>query len=63
MRTTAAFAILLNLLAAAAAAAAQFAAPVPLTEAERAIRTQKFAFLRAALSRESPVEPERLGEE
>jgi hypothetical protein len=36
--------------------------PVRLTEAERAIRTEKGAVLRAALLRESPIEPQRLSE-
>lgn len=36
--------------------------PLALTEAERAVRAEKGAFLRAALMRESPVEPERLSE-
>ena len=36
--------------------------PVALTEAESGVRAEKGAFLRSALMRESPVEPQRLSE-
>jgi HEAT repeat protein len=60
MRLIGAIAVGFGLLCAATTAAQR--SPVPLTEAERAIRAEKGAFLLAALKRESPVEPERLGE-
>ena len=60
MRHVGAIAVVFGLLCAATTAAQR--SPVPPTEAERAIRAEKGAFLRAALMRESPVEPERLAE-
>ena len=60
MRLVGAIAVVFGLLCAATTAAQR--SPVPLTEAERAIRAEKGAFLRAALMRESPIEPERLAE-
>jgi len=60
MRLVGAIAVGFGLLSAATTAAQR--SPVPLTEAERAIRTEKGAVLVAALKRESPIEPERLAE-
>ena len=60
MRFVGTIAVGVGLLCAATAAAQR--SPVTLTEAERAIRTEKGAVLRAALLRESPIEPQRLAE-
>jgi hypothetical protein len=60
MRLVGAIAVVFGLLCGPVTAAQR--SPVPLTEAERAIRADKAAVLRAALMRESPIEPERLSE-
>jgi len=60
MRHIGAIAVVFGLLCAVPTAAQR--SPVPLTQAETAIRAQKGAVLRAALMRESPIEPERLAE-
>src|SRR5687767_9137476 len=60
MRLVGAIAVGFGLLCGAATAAQR--SPVPPTEAERAIRAEKGAFLPAALMRESTIEPERLAE-
>jgi hypothetical protein len=61
MRLIGAIAVGFGLLC-AATAAVQRSPTGPLTDAEKAIRTEKSAVLRAALMRESPVESERLAE-
>jgi hypothetical protein len=60
MRLIGAIAVGFGLLCAATTAAQR--SPVLLTDAERAIRAAKGAFLVAALKRESPVEPQQLAE-
>ena len=59
MRFVGTIAVRVGLLCAATAAAQR--STVTLTEAERAIRTEKGAVLRAALLRESPIEPRPYG--
>ena len=60
MRRIGVIIIVFGLLCVATTAAQR--SPVALTEAERAIRAEKAAVLKAALLRESPIEPQRLAD-